>query len=113
MHGRARPCCVRAQLRARTASSRAPALHAQLRARAGEREQTAFGEREECVYLHSNAAEREKILMLLRERNSNGFGSAPANSNGFGIAPACRLDAKVRIRMDSAALQRAFARVVV
>ena len=70
----------------------------------------------ECVYLHSNAAEREKILMkilLLRERNSNGFGSAPANSNGFGIAPACRLDAKVRIRMDSAALQRAFARVVV
>ena len=73
-------------------------------------------EREECVYLHSNAAEREKILMkilLLRERNSNGFGSAPANSNGFGIAPACRLDAKVRIRMDSAALQRAFARVVV
>jgi len=23
--------------------------------------------REECVYLHSNAAEREKILMLLRE----------------------------------------------
>ena len=45
----------------------------------------------ECVYLHSNAAEREKILMkilLLRERNSNGFGSAPANSNGFGSAPA-------------------------
>ena len=71
-------------------------------------------QREECVYLHSNTAEREKILMkilLLRERNSNGFGSAPANSNGFGSASACRLDAKVRIRMDLAALQRAFARV--